>query len=72
MDEQTSSNEQPEQTPPAPQPMAARPGSPLVAGERLLALFLLATVLGFVGTLIGFVPLIALAMIIPVVAAAIA
>jgi hypothetical protein len=72
MDEQTSPNEQPEPVTPAPQPLAARPGSPWVAGERLLALFLLATALGFIGTLIGFVPLIALAMIIPVAAAAIA
>jgi hypothetical protein len=72
MDEQTSPNEQSDQTSPAPQPLADRPGSPWVAGERLFALFLLATVLGFVGTLVGFVPLIALAMIIPVAAAAIA
>jgi hypothetical protein len=72
MDEQTSPNEQLEPVTSAPQPLAARPGSPWVAGERLLALFLLATALGFIGTLIGFVPLIALAMIIPVAAAAIA
>jgi hypothetical protein len=72
MDEQTSPNEQPKPEAPTPQPLAARPGSPWVAGERLIALFLLATVLGFIGTLIGFVPLIALAMIIPVAAAAIA
>jgi hypothetical protein len=70
--EESAHDAQPEPEVPAPQPLAARTGSPLVAGERLLALFLLATVLGFIGTLIGFVPLVALAMIIPVAAAAIA
>lgn len=72
MDDPTAHQDQPEPVAPAPQPLAARPGSPWVAGERLLALFLFATVLGFIGTLIGFVPLIVIAMIIPVAVAAIA
>jgi hypothetical protein len=72
MDDETAHAEHPESEASTPQPLAARPGSPWVAGERLIAIFLLATALGFIGTLIGFVPLIALAMIIPVAAAAIA
>ncbi|HEX3721155.1 MAG TPA: hypothetical protein VHV31_00095 [Nitrolancea sp.] len=40
-----------------------------MSSERLVSVFLISTFLGFLGTLIGFVPLIAVAMICPLVAA---
>ena len=68
MDDQSPSVEQLTDVPPP----TAQPLAHWVTEERLLAIFLVCLALGFIGTLIGFVPLIALAMIGPLVAAILA
>ena len=68
MDDQSPN---PELTAPTPRP-AGQPGSKWLTGDRLVAVILICTALGFLGTLIGFIPLIAIAMIGPVVAASMA
>jgi hypothetical protein len=68
MDDQSPSLQQ---TPPAPQP-GGQANAKWFPGDRLVAVFLVCIVLGFVGTLTGFIPLIAIAMIGPVAAAALA
>ena len=40
----------------------------MLSDSRYIGLFLVCTVLGFIGVLIGFVPLVALAMLAPIVA----
>lgn len=65
MDDQSPNQEM---APRASQP-GGRPSASRMSSDRLVAVFLISTFLGFLGTLIGFVPLIAIAMICPIVAA---
>jgi len=68
MDDQSPSVEQNPDLPPP----TAQANANWFSGDRLVAVFLSCIVLGFIGTLLGFTPLIALAMIAPVVVAALA